>query len=127
MSGFPTTPADFSSGDAASARRASNLAANLAETIDLGVVALERRIGGEDSRPEGIVKLATTDAMASFLMAGRRRGAPVPRAEPGARDARDRRGRLVALRPTRDYLAWSRREPRLDLERAALTGQCTSL
>ncbi len=44
--------------------------ADLAETIDRGVGELERTIGGEDSRPEGIVKLATTDAVASFLMAG---------------------------------------------------------
>jgi DNA-binding transcriptional LysR family regulator len=44
--------------------------ADLAETIDRGIGDLERTIGGEDARPEGIVKLATTDAMASFLMAG---------------------------------------------------------
>jgi DNA-binding transcriptional LysR family regulator len=44
--------------------------ADLAETIDRGVTELERTIGGEDSRPEGVVKLATTDAVASFLMAG---------------------------------------------------------
>ena len=29
-----------------------------------------RRIGGEDQRPEGIVRLATTESMATFLMAG---------------------------------------------------------
>lgn len=44
--------------------------ADLAETIDRGVGELERTIGGEDARPEGIVKLATTDTVASFLMAG---------------------------------------------------------
>jgi DNA-binding transcriptional LysR family regulator len=44
--------------------------AELAETIDRGVEELERKIGGEDARPEGVVKLATTDAVASFLMAG---------------------------------------------------------
>jgi DNA-binding transcriptional LysR family regulator len=44
--------------------------ADLAETIDRGVEQLERTIGGEDARPEGIVKLATTDTVASFLMAG---------------------------------------------------------
>ena len=44
--------------------------ADLAETIDRGVTELERTIGGEDSRPEGVVKLATTDTVASFLMAG---------------------------------------------------------
>jgi DNA-binding transcriptional LysR family regulator len=44
--------------------------ADLAETIDRGVGDLERTIGGEDARPEGVVKLATTDTIASFLMAG---------------------------------------------------------
>lgn len=44
--------------------------ADLAETIDRGVGELERTIGGEDARPEGVVKLATTDTVASFLMAG---------------------------------------------------------
>jgi DNA-binding transcriptional LysR family regulator len=44
--------------------------AELAETIDRGVEELERTIGGEDAKPEGIVKLATTDTVASFLMAG---------------------------------------------------------
>lgn len=44
--------------------------ADLAETIDRGVTELERTIGGEDARPEGVVKLATTDTVASFLMAG---------------------------------------------------------
>ena len=44
--------------------------ADLAETVDQGVGELERTIGGEDTRPEGIVKLATTDTVASFLMAG---------------------------------------------------------
>lgn len=44
--------------------------AELAETIDRGVEELERTIGGEDARPEGLVKLATTDTVASFLMAG---------------------------------------------------------
>jgi DNA-binding transcriptional LysR family regulator len=49
---------------------AGSSVADLAETIDRGVEELERTIGGEDSRPEGVVKLATTDAVASFLMAG---------------------------------------------------------
>jgi len=44
--------------------------ADLAETVDRGVEELERTLGGEDARPEGIVKLATTDTVASFLMAG---------------------------------------------------------
>ncbi len=44
--------------------------ADLAETMDRGIAELERTIGGEDARPEGIVKLATTDTVASFLMAG---------------------------------------------------------
>lgn len=49
---------------------AGNSVADLAETIDRGVDDLERTIGGEDQRPEGVVKLATTDTAASFLMAG---------------------------------------------------------
>lgn len=49
---------------------AGNSVADLAETIDRGVSDLERTIGGEDARPEGIVKLATTDTAASFLMGG---------------------------------------------------------
>lgn len=44
--------------------------AELAEMIDRGVDELERTIGGEDAKPEGVVKLATTDTVASFLMAG---------------------------------------------------------
>ena len=46
------------------------LAAELAETIDRGVDELVRRVGGEDLRPEGIVRVATTDATAAFLMSG---------------------------------------------------------
>jgi DNA-binding transcriptional LysR family regulator len=45
-------------------------AAELAETIDRGVEELVRRIGGEDTRPEGVVKVATTDTTAAFLMSG---------------------------------------------------------
>jgi DNA-binding transcriptional LysR family regulator len=49
---------------------AGNSVADLAETIDRGVGELERTIGGEDARPEGMVKLATTDTVANFLMGG---------------------------------------------------------
>ena len=45
-------------------------AADLAETIDVGIEALLRRIGGQDQRPEGGVRLAATDSMAAFLMGG---------------------------------------------------------
>jgi DNA-binding transcriptional LysR family regulator len=44
--------------------------AELAETVDRGIEELMRRIGGEDARPEGVVKLATTDSTAAFLMSG---------------------------------------------------------
>ena len=46
------------------------LASDLAATIDRGVEELVGRIGGEDQRPEGTVRLATTEAMATFLMRG---------------------------------------------------------
>jgi DNA-binding transcriptional LysR family regulator len=46
------------------------LASNLAEEIDRGVNELLGRIGGEDQRPEGTVRLATTESMAIFLMRG---------------------------------------------------------
>jgi DNA-binding transcriptional LysR family regulator len=46
------------------------LASDLAETIDRGVDELLGRIGGEDQRPEGAVRLATTESMAIFLMRG---------------------------------------------------------
>lgn len=46
------------------------LASDLAETIDRGVEDLLGRIGGEDQRPEGTVRLATTESMAIFLMRG---------------------------------------------------------
>jgi DNA-binding transcriptional LysR family regulator len=46
------------------------LVAGLAEGFDAGIEDLTRRIGGEDRRPEGIVRLATTESMATFLMAG---------------------------------------------------------
>ena len=46
------------------------LAAILAEGFDAGIEDLTRRIGGEDRRAEGVVRLATTESMANFLMAG---------------------------------------------------------
>jgi DNA-binding transcriptional LysR family regulator len=46
------------------------LVAGLAEGFDAGIEELTRRIGGEDRRPEGLVRLATTESMATFLMAG---------------------------------------------------------
>lgn len=49
---------------------AGQLAAQLAETIDAGIQQLERRIGGDDQRPEGLVRLATTESMATLLMRG---------------------------------------------------------
>jgi DNA-binding transcriptional LysR family regulator len=49
---------------------AGNTVADLAEGIDGRIDELTRRIGGEDQRPEGLVRLATTESMARFLMAG---------------------------------------------------------
>jgi DNA-binding transcriptional LysR family regulator len=49
---------------------AGNTVADLAEGIDGRIDELTRRIGGEDRRPEGLVRLATTESMATFLMAG---------------------------------------------------------
>ncbi len=49
---------------------AGQAAVGLAESMDRGVEELIRKIGGEDRRPEGIVKLATTDTTAGFLMGG---------------------------------------------------------
>ncbi len=46
------------------------LVAGVAEGFDAGIEDLARRIGGEDRRPEGTVRLATTESMATFLMAG---------------------------------------------------------
>jgi DNA-binding transcriptional LysR family regulator len=46
------------------------LVAAVAEGCDASIEDLTRRIGGEDRRPEGIVRLATTESMATFLMAG---------------------------------------------------------
>jgi DNA-binding transcriptional LysR family regulator len=49
---------------------AGSLVASVAEGVDAGVEDLMRRIGGEDLRPEGIVRLATTESVATFLLAG---------------------------------------------------------
>jgi DNA-binding transcriptional LysR family regulator len=49
---------------------AGSLVASVAAGVEAGVEGLVRRIGGEDLRPEGIVRLATTEAMATFLLAG---------------------------------------------------------
>lgn len=46
------------------------LVAALAEGIETGIDDLTRRIGGEDRRPEGIVRLATTESVARFLLPG---------------------------------------------------------
>lgn len=46
------------------------LASDLAATMERGVNELLARVGGEDQRPEGIVRLATTESMAVLLMRG---------------------------------------------------------
>jgi DNA-binding transcriptional LysR family regulator len=49
---------------------AGQLVADLAQSIDGGVEELLRRIGGEDQRPEGLVRLSTTESFSPFLMGG---------------------------------------------------------
>jgi DNA-binding transcriptional LysR family regulator len=49
---------------------AGHIAADLAQTIDDGIEALQRRIGGEDHRPEGLVRLSTTESFTPLLMGG---------------------------------------------------------
>jgi DNA-binding transcriptional LysR family regulator len=49
---------------------AGELAADLAETMQAGIAALERRIGGEDQKPEGLVRLSATESVATFIMQG---------------------------------------------------------
>lgn len=49
---------------------AGELAAELAETMDAGVTELLRRIGGDDQRAEGLVRVSATDSMTPFLMRG---------------------------------------------------------
>jgi DNA-binding transcriptional LysR family regulator len=56
--------------DGVQLNEAGNTVADLAEGIDGRIDELTRRIGGEDQRPEGLVRLATTESMATFLMAG---------------------------------------------------------
>lgn len=46
------------------------LASDLAETMDRGIHELLGRIGGDDQRLEGVVRLATTESMAVLLMRG---------------------------------------------------------
>jgi DNA-binding transcriptional LysR family regulator len=46
------------------------LAADLAETMQAGIQALERRIGGEDQKAEGLVRLSATESVATFIMQG---------------------------------------------------------
>jgi DNA-binding transcriptional LysR family regulator len=46
------------------------LVADLAETMQTGIQALERRIGGEDQKPEGLVRLSATESVATFIMQG---------------------------------------------------------
>jgi DNA-binding transcriptional LysR family regulator len=49
---------------------AGELAADLAETIHAGIADLERRIGGEDQKAEGLVRLSTTESTATLIMRG---------------------------------------------------------
>jgi DNA-binding transcriptional LysR family regulator len=49
---------------------AGELAGEVAEHIESQLKALEKRIGGEDDKAEGLVRLSTTDSMATFLMRG---------------------------------------------------------
>src|SRR3954451_23618777 len=49
---------------------AGNLVSDLAHSIDGGVEELLRRIGGEDQRPEGVVRLSSSESFSPFLMAG---------------------------------------------------------
>jgi DNA-binding transcriptional LysR family regulator len=49
---------------------AGELAADLAETIHAGIQELERRIGGEDQKAEGLVRLSTTESVATLIMRG---------------------------------------------------------
>jgi len=49
---------------------AGELAAEFAETIDAGIGELLRRIGGDDQREEGLVRVSATESMMPFLMRG---------------------------------------------------------
>jgi DNA-binding transcriptional LysR family regulator len=57
-------------------------AASLAETVDQGVNGLVGRIGGEDKRPAGVVRLTTTDSVAMWVWRGL---APFREAHPAIR------------------------------------------
>lgn len=49
---------------------AGQLVAELAQSIEGRVEEMLRRIGGEDQRPEGLVRLSTTESFTPFLMGG---------------------------------------------------------
>jgi len=49
---------------------AGELTADLAETVQAGIDDLVRRIGGEDQKPEGLVRLSATESVATFIMQG---------------------------------------------------------
>jgi len=46
------------------------LAADIAQTIDERITDLEQRIGGAELRPEGLVRLSTTESFVAILMEG---------------------------------------------------------
>lgn len=46
------------------------LAADIAQTIDERINDLQRRIGGAELRPEGVVRLSTTESFVTILMEG---------------------------------------------------------
>lgn len=49
---------------------AGDLVGELAESVDSGLADLVRRIGGDDQRAEGLVRLSATESMTPFLMTG---------------------------------------------------------
>jgi DNA-binding transcriptional LysR family regulator len=61
---------------------AAMAAADLAETVDQGVHGLVGRIGGDDKRPAGVVRLTTTDSIAMWIWRGL---APLREAHPAIR------------------------------------------
>lgn len=77
-----------------------------AESLDLGVTALERRLAGEDLKPQGTVRLTTSDTLAPILMgilSGFRKQYPEIRLELAASSqilSLSRRDADIALRPT---------------------------
>jgi DNA-binding transcriptional LysR family regulator len=58
---------------------AGELTADLAETVQAGIQALERRIGGEDQKPEGLVRLSVTESVATFIKGSCRCARNTPR------------------------------------------------